>query len=127
MEWAGATTGADGRAYILGITELLVFSGTSLISRTAAPVGRGVVSASVTNNGVAVGKSLVCFYSFTPNGVVCYDIKTHLWKPVVTCSSPHVAGAIVAVNSTVFVAGGYAPNDGNSPIDVVEIFTFTAV
>lgn len=124
-EWPGAVEGPDGNAYVLGSTELLVFNGTVLLSKTPAAVGAGVLAATVTNNGVSVGDRFVCFYSLTPNGVVCYDISKEQWMPLVPCSVVHKAGAFVAVGSTVLVAGGYNPDSGNAATDVVDLLTIS--
>jgi hypothetical protein len=122
-EWAGAATGPDGKAYVLGQTEFLTVTAAGVLNRSSTPIGAGVVAASVTNNGGAVGDRHVCFYSLTPSAVVCYDVVAKQWRPSLPCTAAHQGGAFVVANSTIFVAGGFDADNGNTPTAVIDIIT----
>ena len=81
----------------------------------------GIPSARLSQNGVNVGNKMVCFYTATPNGLVCFTPATGQFE-LHPCTAAHTAGAITGGAGAVYVAGGV---DANSKLtDVVDVISF---
>jgi hypothetical protein len=130
--WVGVCTWNETMAFVADSTVLYivtpdVFSGKADPLEVPLPTevasASGIPAARIPQNGVKVADSLACFYTTTPNGLVCYepDSGTFSMHP---CSSHHTAGAITGTSHTVYIAGGVGP-DGKSLTDVVDVLSFT--
>jgi len=89
--------------------------------------GGAVPAAHVPNNGVAVG-DFVCFYGWQSkklSAVYCYHTINATWSSAMTCTGIHRGGGIAVIDNTMMVAGGYDPDNKNTPTDIVDIFEFS--
>ena len=101
-----------------------VFTGKALPITRPLPkniaASAGIPAARVQQNGVRI-PGAVCFYASAPSSVLaCWSPQSKTWQQL-KCSASHVAGAITAVDGTVFVGGGY---DGSSLTAAVDVFAF---
>lgn len=129
--WVGVSQWNETTTFIADSTTLYIvtadmFEGKAHPTEVPLPgkvaAARGIPSARLAQNGVKVGNELVCFYTTTPNGLVCYAPATGAFS-MHPCTAGHTAGAITGANSTVYVAGGVGI-DGTTLTDVIDVFAF---
>ena len=124
--WFGAASWNDTVSYLLDNKTLYAIDSDDVLTGAAPPTkiavpydSSGVPAARMAQNGARVEGVGICFYSADPSSLVCYSPEHDKFGQF-PCSVTHVAGAIAAVNRTVFVAGG-ADVSGNATA-VVEVF-----
>lgn len=130
--WLGVAQLNESKAYIIDNHTLYVvddettFSGQQTpkelpITMQAGYDSTAIPAARMAQNGALVEDIGVCFYSAEPSSVFCFTPTdgSYVW---LNCSVGHIAGAIVAVGKTLFIAGG-ADMDG-TVTDVIDVFTW---
>lgn len=124
----GIATVGDS-AYIVSNTNMYAVDSKGLVIKSPLPTAmvatEGVVPAAhLPQNGASVGP-IACYYGH-PSTLYCYHTIQKQWTTL-PCSTPHQSGAVLAMNGTIWVAGGFDPSSSKTePTSVIDIFSFSA-